>query len=236
MNILITGGASGLGLAISKKILENKEIDNLFITYNSSLDSATKLASDKRVVLLKCDFRNISEVETICDKIPGFNIDALINNAFSGLNKKHFYRIEPDQFKLGFEHNVLPTVLFTQAAIRFMRKNRSGKIITILSSYLGAKPPIGLSGYVAEKAYLSQISQSVASENASFGIQANTISPSYLETNLNSSEDSRVVDNLRKNMPLNEFVSVEEVSDVVMYLLFCPKSLNGQNIFVNQGV
>lgn len=233
MNILITGGASGLGEAITRSLAQDKT-NKVYFTYYSSVEKAQALEkANANIVAVKCDFRDNASVLELKNKLAEYDIDALINNALTGLQKKHFHKTDPEVFLSGFRNNVLPTIHITQAAINHFRKKKFGKIITILSSYIINKPPTGLSEYVATKEYLHALSKSWATENASFNITANCISPSFMQTQLTNDTDERIVEEMQKNHPLKKLLQPEEVAGAVSFLLNATQQINGTNLVIN---
>jgi NAD(P)-dependent dehydrogenase (short-subunit alcohol dehydrogenase family) len=236
MNVLITGGASGLGYSITEVLSKSKKVDNIYITYNNSLENAKRLEKNTKVIALKCDFSKPEDIFNLVNQIKNLDIDVLINNAFSNIVKKHFHKIEPDVFKNNFQVNILPTLLITQEVITQFRKKKFGKIITVLTSYLFNKPPIGLSEYVASKSFLLSMHKSWATENSNFGITSNAISPSFMLTNLNINEDQRILENLEKELPLKKFLEPKEVAETVLFLIVSSQQINGQNLIINQGI
>jgi len=232
--ILITGGASGLGKAITLTIANKIPDAKVFFTYNSSKESADKICSDlPNSVGIKCDFADASDIESVCSLIENNAFDVLINNAFVNLYKAHFHKISSLSFEDSFSKNVLPVIKLTQSFIAAARKKRFGKIITILSSYRHNSPPIGLSAYVAEKNYLYGLSKSWAVENATFNVTSNCISPGVMLTNLNANIDTRIIDELTARNPLKRLLTVEEVADVVYFLSTCSQQINGQDIVID---
>ena len=158
-------------------------------------------------------------------------IDVLINNAFCKMTTSHFHKTDPDIFLNNFKVNVMPVIRLTQKAIGIFRKNRSGKIITILTSYLAGNPPVGSSEYVAAKAYLASLSKSWAVENTC--ISSNCISPSFMKTQLTSNVDERVVEDMRKKHPLKNLLTIDEVADAVSFLVSASQQINGVNVVMN---
>jgi len=237
MNILITGGASGLGEAITKKLASNRE-NALYFTYCKSEGEAVLLEKEfANCSSLKCDFSNKTEVAALCDKISDFDIDVLINNAFSGdFLKTHFHKIILNEFETDFQKNIIPTIQITQTAINFFRKKKAGKIITVLSAALVGIPPVGSAVYVANKAYLAQLSRVWASENAKFGITSNTVSPAFMETKLTASFDERMLEQMKEAHPLKTLLKTGEVADTVYFLVNAPKQLNGVDIVINSAL
>jgi NAD(P)-dependent dehydrogenase (short-subunit alcohol dehydrogenase family) len=236
MKILITGGASGLGKYITHDLLKNTEHE-VFFTYSNSQKSAKEITSNfKNSKALKCDFTNIDDVDALCEKIKNFDIDVLINNAYCGnFISKHFNKTEIEEFRSNFEDNIIPTIKITQAALTIFKKNKSGKIITILSEALVNKSPIGTSVYTANKAYLKQLSKSWATENIKYNITSNTISPSFMRTNLTRDLDNRLIEKMVDDHPLKNILIPEDVTDTVSYLISASNHLNGVDIVLNAG-
>ena len=84
MNILITGGASGLGKAITIKFAESRE-NTVYCTYSNSLDKAKELQKEySNIVIIKCDFKNTNSVDNLTEEMSNWDLDVLINNAYGG--------------------------------------------------------------------------------------------------------------------------------------------------------
>jgi 3-oxoacyl-[acyl-carrier protein] reductase len=234
MTILITGGVSGVGRAITTALASDDKA-MLIVTYNRSAEEAMRLcAAYSNVRAVKCNFESESEMGELLALIEKENIDVLINNAFTGLKKEHFFKTEAAFFLQSFSGNVLSTVRITQKAISVFRKKNFGKIITILSSAIVNKPPIGWSIYVAEKNYLFSMAKSWAVENARFNVSSNMVSPSFMLTDLNTGIDERLLEDVRSKLPLKKFLTPEETAEAVRFLVYCSQQINGNNIVINQ--
>lgn len=233
-NILVTGGASGLGEAITRKLASTG--NKVFFTFNRSKEKAEQLESEfPQARALVCNFRNPEDLRRLFYRIKEFDPDVLVNNALAGMTKKHFHKMEPSVFLDSFKVNVLPTLQITQQAILCFRKKRYGKIITVLTSYLANLPPTGLSEYVANKAYLESLSKSWTVENASYGITANCISPSMMRTQLTSDLDERIVEEISTRHPLGKLVTPEEVAEAISFMVGSTQQINGVNLLINGG-
>lgn len=235
MNILVTGGASGLGGSVTRKLAAIPG-NKVYFTFNQSAEQAAELESElPQAKAISCDFRSSVDVESLCSLFSEYEIDTLVNNALTGMTKKHFHKISPSVFQDSFHLNVLTTLQITQQAILSFRKRKFGKVITILTSYLANNPPTGLSEYVANKAYLKSMSTSWASENAAYNITSNCISPSMMLTQLTRDLDERVVEEIINAQPLGRLVTPEEVADAVAFLTGATQQINGINMLVNGG-
>jgi 3-oxoacyl-[acyl-carrier protein] reductase len=237
MIILITGGASGLGEAITRKAAQDLN-NEVYFTYSKSETNAKKIASDySNAFSIKCDFKNPDEVEALKDRIERLQLDVLINNAYTGEPiKSYFHKIPPQSFLSDFKDNIIPTVIVTQSAINSFRKKKYGKIITILTSFLVNTPPLGSSIYVANKAYLEELMKVWATENAKYNITSNAISPSFMLTNLTNDTDERVIEQMIEGHPLKKILTTQEVAESVVFLINATQQLNGLNIVLNSGV
>lgn len=233
MNILITGGASGLGKAITKRLAKDPN-NTVYFTYFSSETSARAIEVEfKNTISIKVDFCNRESLEKFIDQIAEVSPEVLINNAIAGFSQYHFHKINPVIFIESFEKNILPVLKITQKFISERRKLKSGKIITILTSALLNKPPIGWSEYIANKSYLLSMSKSWATENINYGITSNCVSPSFMLTNLTSKTDSRLVESIINESPNKQLLKEDEVSNVIEFLIKSSPHINGQNIVLN---
>ncbi len=236
MKILITGGASGLGEAITR-LLGSDTTNQVYFTYNTSLANADKIKREiPNTFPIKCDYKNEEEVTVLCEIISEIAPDVLINNAYTGsFIASYFHKTGADDFLNGFKVNVLPTILITKAAINSFRKQKKGKIITILTSALINTPPMGTSIYVANKAYLEELTKVWATENAKFNITSNSISPAFMLTPFTSALDERLIDQIKEAHPQKKLLEPEEVARTVQFLCCAGNQLNGVNIVLNAG-
>jgi len=234
MIILITGGSSGLGEAITRTLAHNTG-NTVYFTYNSSAEKAKQIETDlPNTVAIKCNFSVIAEVEALAGQIAEIKPDVLVNNAYTGsFMKAYFHKTPAEDFLTGFQQNIVPTMAITQAAINVFRKKKSGKVITVLTSALINVPPAGASIYVANKAYLQQMAKVWASENNKYGISSNTISPSFMLTTFTGDTDERIVEQMTENHPLKKLLTTTEVAETVLYLVGASAQVNGIDIAIN---
>jgi len=234
MIILVTGGSSGLGEAITRRLA--LDVNNtVCFTYNNSQANAQKLESEfKNTFSIKCDFKNHTEVENLAAQFEKLQIEVLINNAYTGdAIKTYFHKIPNADFLSGFTDNVVPTVLLTQAAITQFRKKKFGKIITISTSFLVNTPPLGSAVYVANKAYIEQLTKIWAIENAKYNITSNNISPAFMLTGFTNDTDERILEQMTIDHPLKAILTTTEVAESVNFLVNATQQINGTNIVIN---
>lgn len=232
MNILITGGASGLGEAMTRMLAHDSAHTVYFTFCNSSKNAAEIERQFPNTRAVKVDFTLSPDVNALIEKFPEMNLEVLINNAMTGdIHKNYFHKTGSEIFENGFMKNVMPVIRITQAAIGIFRKKKSGKIITVLSSAI-TQPPIGWSEYAAAKSYLASLSKSWAAENNSFGIYSNCISPSFMRTRLTSETDERIVEEMIHQRG-KELLTVEDAAKAVLFLVHSGQALTGKNFIID---
>lgn len=236
MKILITGGGSGLGEAITR-LLANDSENKVYFTYRSASANAKKIeAAFSNAHGMQCDFGNPESLRVFLEEVNRLDVDVLIHNAYNGeFLKSYFHKISTNDFLTDFTENIIPAITLTQAVVTNFRKKKSGKIITILTSALVNTPPIGSSVYIANKAYMEKLTKVWANENAKFNITSNSVSPSFMQTAMTSSTDERMVAQMIENHPLKKLLTVEEVAETVRFLTNAPAHINGVDIVLNAG-
>ncbi len=238
MKILITGGASGLGEAITHRLAADPE-NHVYFTFHLSKKNAAKIESEcKNTTAVHCNFLEQSDIILLQGKIAELDIDVLINNAYTGdFIQSHFHKTAVGDFLASYEANILPVISITQSAIDHFRKKRSGKIITVLTALLAvtATAPIGSSVYAANKAYLAELCKAWANENKKFNISSNAISPSMMLTGMTGKLDERLVEQMAGQEPGNKLLTVEETANAVAWFVNAPQEITGMDTLVKPG-
>jgi NAD(P)-dependent dehydrogenase (short-subunit alcohol dehydrogenase family) len=236
MNVLVTGGSSGLGEAIVRRLGARADT-HVHFTYCAGVESAERIAAESpNATAWRCDFRDPASVAALCEAIPGMALDGLVNNAYSGAwIGEYFHKTPAERFEAAFAENIVSTIRITQEAIRGFRERKAGSIVTVLTSALIGAPPLGTSVYMTTKAMLAQLSKSWAAENARHSIRSNCVSPAFMETNMTAATDERMVDQLRAAHPLKQLLPTAQAAEVVEFLLVGPAHVNGTTVVVNAG-
>ena len=234
MNILITGGSSGLGKETVKLLAS--EGHKVWFTYNMQEESALALEQDYAdVSKVKVNFCNPGEIVTLTQLIPSLDLDALINNAYVGRPQNtHFHKIESEEFLRSFHQNLVPTIEITQACLNVFRKKRFGKIINVITSYVLGHPPTGFSVYTANKAYLQSLSRVWVKEYTRFNITTNCVLPDFMNTGFGE-VDERIVEQMVSSHPLKMLLKSKEVASVINYFINAPQQVNGVMMPINAG-
>ncbi len=236
-NILITGATGGIG----KAIVKNFDGDNnnlLIIGTNEDKLNALSQELESSTKYLSCDFSDYRNVKNIITKINeefDNKIDILINNA--GITRDNLtLRMKEEEWNEVINLNLSTTFFLTKEILKFMIKNRFGRIINI-SSVVGSSGNLGQANYAASKAGLEGMTKSIALEVASRGITANCIAPGFIKTAMTSDLLEKSEDKILNNIPIKRIGVPDDISSLTKFLASDKASyITGQTFHVNGGM
>lgn len=237
MNILITGGTSGLGKATVELLA--KDGHQVFFSYLAT-EEFTKVAEEmmaqfENVQAEPLNFCEAESVDPFCEKVKDWGIDVLVNCTYVGRPQTtYFHKIAPDEFMKAFQFNIIPTVKITQAALEGMKKRKYGKIINIITEAVIGLPPMGYTLYAANKAYLMELSKVWNKEYTRYNITSNCILPAYMQTKF-AEIDERIIEQMQQDHPLKKLLTVDEVAQAVKFFVDASQQVNGVKLPINAG-
>ncbi|KAF9818992.1 hypothetical protein IEO21_02406 [Rhodonia placenta] len=177
---LITGGSSGIGLALSEYVLSQG--DNVIATVRSlsKFSESLKAAGAKPLLLnLNGSDAEIRKAGEDALKIYG-RIDVLVNNAGYGVIAP-IEELDLDELRAQFQTNVFGALALTQALLPSFRAQKSGHILNV-TSVAALVGFASWSAYNASKAALESFSEALSQEVAPYNIRVLIISPGYFST------------------------------------------------------
>lgn len=238
-NILVTGVSRGLGLSITKTILEN---DN-YSVYGISRSKTKKIEElllkyPSRFKWIFFDLDNISDIrniifkEFITFKIP---IHGFVNNAafsyddiISNMNYEPLLKM--------YNVNVFSPFMIAKYVIRhFLLHKIKGSIVHIssISAHTGYK---GLAMYASTKGALEAFSKNTSREWGELGIRSNALVAGFMETEMSSTLSDEQKSRIFKRNSMKIPTTTKSVAETVLFLLSdASESITGQNIHVDSG-
>lgn len=237
---IVTGGATGIGKSISLTLARNGA--TVIVNYNSSKDSALELVNELKNEGHSCDMiqANIASYEDSFKLIDYViskysKIDILVNNA--GITKDNLLlRMSEEEFDQVIDTNLKGTFNTSKHAIKYMSKQRYGKIINI-SSIVGLIGNAGQANYAASKAGIIGMSKSMARELAKRNITCNVVCPGFIRTKMTDVLDESLVNQMLNNIPLNRLGDPVDVANLVLFLASdLSNYITGQTINVDGGM
>lgn len=186
---LISGGSRGIGRAIAE--LFYSEGANIYIMARNAeqLGVAAKeidVKNENRVHALPCDVSSETSVNDALARIKadGAIVDVLVNCA--GVNLRGPLEEMPlETWSKVIGINLTGTYLLAKGCFEGMKQKGGGKIINIASLMSEVARPT-ISPYVASKGGVKMFTKAIAVEWAKYNIQANSIIPGYIETEMNA--------------------------------------------------
>lgn len=213
MKVLVTGGARGLGLAISLYYL--KMGHSVVVNYNNSSDLALKLKSEygDRVSIVKADVSNEDDVKRMFDALG--KLDVIVNNAGIAKDSDPMEK-SAEEFLEVIKVNLLGTFLVSKYAVNHVDK---GCIVNISSTNaLDTYYPESMD-YDASKAGVISLTHNFSLYLKDRDIRVNVVCPDWIDTDMNLEMDEEY------KKSLGVFLKPEEVAKVV-YDVSVDKSVN----------
>ncbi|WP_173910412.1 SDR family NAD(P)-dependent oxidoreductase [Acinetobacter sp. Marseille-Q1618] len=236
--VIVTGGASGIGLATVKSFCKNgakvviADLSQHGQTVSDELNQQGFTTS-----YFQIDVRNEQEnkalIQHTVDTFSG--LDIVFANAGVAMDAP-IDQLPVDRWQKTIDINLTAVYLLDKYAIEYwLAENKQGVIVNCgsIHSWVGKK---GVTAYAAAKAGVKLLTQTLAIDYAAKGIRINAVCPGYIDTPLLSAADERQKETLAKLHPIGRLGQPEEVANVVLFLASDEASfVNGTAILVDGG-
>ena len=217
---IVTGAATGIGLAIAKRFNENGA--NV-VLWDSNLEALKRVhltfSSLNKIQYFGVDVTNLDEIsDATRSVITSFKkIDILVNNAgISGpIAPTWDYPIEDWNNVVNI--NLNGVFHCCRSIIPKMRENRYGRIINI-ASIAGKEGNPGAAAYSASKAAVIALTKSLGKELADIGILVNCITPAAVKTDIFKQITQKHIDYMLSKIPMGRLGKVDEIAALVCWL------------------
>ena len=241
---IVTGGAGGLGEAISAALADEGARVAIFDTNPDAIDRALdKLARPESVMGAIVDVRSRESVTSgVAEVVAAFGgIDILIAAAGGSLGTpRDIDDIEPEHLDLVIDVNIKGTFNCAQAVVRFMTARGGGAIVNFSSIGGRSTSPVTGIPYAAAKAGVLGLTRRLAREVGPDGIRVNAIAPGLFLTGRLQGMFDTMADKDRNevldSIPLHRMPELRECVEPVLFLASDESSyITGAVLDVNGG-
>ena len=219
--VLVTGGSRGIGRAIAGSLAVEGAAVVLAARDAARLSEAVEeiTSAGGRAESVSIDVADRSSVQAATARVLETHgrIDGLVNNA--GVTRDNLVlRMKDEDWQAVLATNLTGVFLCTQAVLRPMIKQRSGRIVNV-TSVVGLMGNAGQANYAASKAGVVGFTKSVAREVASRGITVNAVAPGFIETDMTATMTDKAKEAVTAAIPIGRVGRPEDISGAVTYLV-----------------
>ncbi len=231
---MVTGAASGIGLACTKQLLQKGASIAVADIDQSAITSLVKKLGDSfdsdRILPVQCDVSKRDSCENaVTQTVAHFGkLDILVNSA--GISQRHIR--EGADFEESWDTviavNLKGSMLMSRSAAQAMKQNgaSSGAIVNIgsIMSFVVYNESDGLSDgfnpYPHSKGAILQLTRDMAVHLAPHGIRVNSVCPGFVDTQLTDSlkNNPDLYNKLASRHPLGRFGTADEIAKVIVFL------------------
>lgn len=214
---VVTGGASGIGLATTKKLLS--EGANVVIL-DLKMDEEIINSLGETALYLKCDVSNEENVKNCIEEIikKFDHIDYLVANAGIGGSASKPHEVSMDEWNKVISVNQTGIFLLNKYVINEMLKNGKGAVVNTSSMY-GLVGSTTSFAYSASKGAINQMTRSLALTYARENIRVNAIAPGYVDTPILSMVPDNIKEAMGTELPIGRLGKDTEIANLICYLL-----------------
>lgn len=216
---IITGAASGIGLAIAKKLLEKGVklalFDKAEISYSYLKDFQDQSAA------FEVDLTNEASVkkniEAVLERFG--KIDLLVNSAgITGHTNIKSHEVDADNLRSVFEVNFMGSFYTSKYVLPGMVQRSYGRILHI-ASIAGKEGNAGMLAYSASKAAVIGLTKVQGKEYAETGITINALAPAVIRTALVDNLPEEQIKYMTDKIPMKRFGTLEEAANMACYIV-----------------
>ncbi len=241
-NALVTGGGSGLGLAVAEGFAQyGAAVSVVDVDEAAAGEVAADIeAAGGRAIAVACDVADPAQVEATVDATAEAfgDIHVLMSNAGIG-DRAPATEMTLEQWQRVLDINLSGAWYFDQAVGKHMiERGVRGSIINTSSITSLVGITTGNANYASTKGALNALTRTLAIEWAPYGIRVNAIAPTHVKTALiaqKMEEDPALADFFLGNIPLGRMGEPEDVVGAAIYLASDAGSLVSGHVLVVDG-
>ena len=217
---VITGAASGIGLAVAKQLLEYGTRLVLLDINKASLENEFG-NMPQEALLFGVDITNQSEVNKAINRGAENwgRIDILVNCAgITGITNIKSHEVNTENLQRVFDINFMASFYTAHAVLPYMIKQEYGRILHI-ASIAGKEGNAGMLAYSASKAAVIGMTKVQGKEYAEMGITVNALAPAVIRTPLVDAMPGEQVKYMTDKIPMKRCGTLEEAVGLILYIV-----------------
>lgn len=232
---IVTGAASGIGYGIARCLSEAGAKVAMVDRAEEVKSAAQNLGNSARGYVF--DLANVDALGELVEQIHHDfgRIDVLVNNAGIGMLEA-VGEVQLTSWNATMLINMTAPFFLAQHCSRFMKMQGFGRLINI-SSQASVIALNEHAAYCASKSGMASFTRVLAAELGPFGITANAISPTVVETELGKRYwHGERAEQMKQKIPARRFATTDEIAGAVLYLSSKEAAMvNGENLVVDGG-
>jgi 3-oxoacyl-[acyl-carrier protein] reductase len=218
---IVTGGSRGIGLGISKGLVEDGAA--VAIVYHGNHEAARQASAELaalggRALVIQADVSRRAEAARAVEAVAREwgRIDILVNNA--GVFEFAFLEEMDEPFlDRMLRSNFASMVWMTQCALPWLKQGEHARVVNA-SSIAGRLSDVGLIAYGSAKAGVEMLTRIAAGELAPYGITVNAYAPGIIATDMTREMIETRGKEQVKQIPVGRFGTTDEAAGLVRYL------------------
>ncbi len=215
---VVTGGAQGFGLDITKRFLDSGAKVEIWDSDSSMTEKVIKEINNSNLSYKVVDVSNFKAVLSCAEEIiKNSSIDILINNAGITGPTATLWEYDIEVWKKVVEINLMGTFNCCRAIVPNMIKNNYGRIVNV-ASVAGKDGNANASAYSVGKAGAIGLTKSLGKELADKNIAVNAVTPAGANTRILDQMTKEHVQRMLSKVPRGRFLEVEEFTSLVCWL------------------
>jgi 3-oxoacyl-[acyl-carrier protein] reductase len=219
--VLVTGASRGIGRAIAEALAAAGATVVLGARDETKLAEAVDaiVSAGGRASSVPLDVCHRESVDTALAAVLERHgrIDGLVNNA--GITRDNLLlRMKAEEWEAVLSTNLTGVYHCTQAVLRPMLKQRSGRIVNV-TSVVGITGNAGQANYAASKAGVIGFTKSIAREVASRAITVNAVAPGFIDTEMTAAMTDKAKEAVTSSIPMGRVGTPADVAGAVTFLL-----------------
>ena len=215
---IVTGGAQGFGLDITKRLIRSSASVIIWDNDQKMVEKAIEDIKSPNLSFYIVDISNYSKVEECVQEITKQkNIDILINNAGITGPTATLWEYDIEMWKKVVDINLMGTFNCCRTIVPNMIKNNYGRIVNV-ASVAGKDGNANASAYSVGKAGAIGLTKSLGKELADKNIAVNAVTPAGAKTRILDQMTKEHVQRMLSKVPRGRFLEVEEFTSLVCWL------------------